>query len=1340
MKQTLQHLIAVLLVGLLGLSLAAWPAIGQSVIETEPPQPVSTDASVTLTFFADRGDGGLEGFTGDVYAHTGVFTDQSPTEWTCVKNYWPTQAEFNGERDDVQLTRVADDVYELTIDDIRAYYNANETGCTLAPDEEITSMNFTFRSGSGTPQTEDLFVDVLDLGGDPAVLATLLSPAVDPPLNPFIAARDTTVEVTAIGRAFNGATLSEGRLFVNDTLEDIATSVDDTLRFTATLDVPGRVNLRVEVEGEQPDGTALDDTVETFLLRAPEVAEEPRPPGVEDGITELSDSRVILSIYAPEKEFAYVLGDFNDWQVDNDFFMKRESTTAFGDPDGAHWWIEIDGLTPGEEYAFQYFIDGEIRTGDPFSEKVLSPFDSFIPAEVYPGLKPYPGDVTTNLVSVLETGQPAFTFSDFQRPDKEELVVYELLLRDFNEAKTYTSLIDELDYLESLGINAIELMPVANFDGTISWGYNPNFHLALEKSYGTRQAFKQFVEAAHQRGIAVLLDVVYNHVTERGPFVLLYGANADNPFLNIPASTPFSVFQQVNHDHAYIQYWLDRANRHWLEEYNIDGYRFDLTKGFIGGQPANPNGTQPRRIENLQRMADEIWAVDEDAIVILEHFGTNDEEAQLANHRADDTGGMLLWNGQNFNYRQAAAGNLGSGAGLTSTYSPRRNGSFERLNHVTYMESHDEQWLMREMLQEGASADGYDIQTFDTALDRSKLAGAFFLTVPGPRMLWQLGEVGYGWNEDECLRPGDGGLGDCPDGTPGRTAPKPVQTEYRDEAASPERTRLRKAWAALLRLRAANEVFRSPETDVSLRVTGSRAIRDIRLEHETQDAVVVGNFGLTARQAGVTFTQIGTWYDFFDGTSLEVDHADQSLWLQPGEFRVFTTAPQAAPESGLVIAPDETLGPPEELSFDLSRPFGDLGDQRSYQLVGLPGQVDTDLAATLEGDPGENWRAFRDNGQASDFFEEYTSEAPLAFGPGQGFWVISDAPWTAAEENVAAPTFDDQGATTIEVHEGWNIISNPMDADIDWALVQAANGLSQTLWAWTGTGYEPADTFESAAASGTAYYYRHDFTTTQLSVPYPGSLAAQAAGSAALTAPLRALRTTPTLDLTARADGHGEAFVRMGLQEGETALSDAAPRASFASLAFSIDATEGQPAAVTRLVPEAFDGHTFDLSLKGPRGEDVVLTAEGLEAFGSAEVRLFDPRTERMYDLRTEGAIRLQPDGRAMPLQLLVGSRDYVEQPVAPDQLALKRNYPNPFTETTTIEYTVPEDMPVRIEVFDVLGRQVATLTDGYHRAGTHDVRWDGRDGSGRRAASGVYLVRLTAGSETKVKRITLVR
>jgi len=1335
MKQTLQHLIAILLVGLLGLTLAAWPAVGQSVIETEPPQPVPTDESVTLTFFADRGDGELEGFTGDVYAHTGVFTDQSPTEWTCVKNFWPTQAEFSGERDDVQLERIADDVYELTIEDIRDYYNANETGCTLAPDEEITSMNFTFRSGTGTPQTEDLFVDVLDLGGDPTLLATLLSPDVDPPLNPFIAARDTTVEVTAIGRAFNGATLSEGRLFVNDTLEDTITGVDDTLRFTVNLNAPGRIDLRVEVEGEQPDGTALEDAVATFLLRAPDVVEEVRPPGVEDGITEASDSRVILSIYAPEKEFAYVIGDFNDWQVDNDFFMKRESTTAFDDADGAHFWVEIDGLTPGEEYAFQYFIDGEIRTGDPFSEKVLSPDDSFIAEDVYAGLKAYPGDVTTNLVSVFETGQPDFTFSDFQRPAKEELVVYELLLRDFNEAKTYASLIDELDYLESLGINAIELMPVANFDGNISWGYNPNFHLATEKSYGPAEDLKEFINEAHKRGIAVILDVVYNHATDRSPLILLEG-NAPSQSRFVGPGHQFNVFNHLNHDHKYIQYWLDRANRHWLEAYNVDGFRFDLTKGFVTGDPNNDfetggfdaNAFNQRRVDNLARMADAMQEVDESAYIILEHFQRPEELALAASNNA------LFWNGMNGPYREVAAG--ATDASLNGTLI-----NDQPFNAITYMESHDEQWLMRWMKAFGVSEDSYNIQDFETALDRSKLAGAFFLTVPGPRMLWQLGEVGYGWNEGECLKPGDpDNDGDCSPDDPGRTDPKPVRAEYRDDVASPERTRLRQTWSELLRLRDEHEVFRSMDTEVSLDVDEGSVFRQITLEHPSQDVVIAGNFGVSPQQASIGLTETGTWHDFFNNAEVEVGSLPYSAWLQPGEFRIFMSEDPGSPvRDDLVMAPDETLGPPQEFSFQFTQTFDDVRDPSNYRLVGLPGLLDIDMAGTLTGDAGRQWRAFQDDGSQENFLNEYTEEAPFSFGPGKGFWLISEENWSVEKDDVDAPVFSLEGATTIDVHAGWNIISNPMDAGVDWQRVQTANDVSQSLWAWTGMGYERADTFESAAVGGSAYYYFHPRPAEELVVPYPGSVAAQSAARLELPADLQALRTLSTLSLSASVGDEVKAQVRLGLSEGEE-VQEAAPRASFASLAFAIDATEGQPAAVTRLVPEVFDGHTFDLSLKGPRGADVVLTAEGLEAFGSAEVRLFDPRTERMYDLRTEEAIRLQPDGRTMPLQLLVGSREYVEQPAAPDQLTLKRNYPNPFAETTTIEYAVPEDMPVRIEVFDVLGRQVATLTDGHHRAGTHDVRWEGRDGSGGRVASGVYLVRLTAGSETKVKRITLVR
>ena len=81
---------------------------------------------------------------------------------------------------------------------------------------------------------------------------------------------------------------------------------------------------------------------------------------------------------------------------------------------------------------------------------------------------------------------------------------------------------DTLNYLEELGINAIELMPVNEFEGNNSWGYNPSFHMALDKYYGTPEAFKALVDACHARGIAVILDVVYNHVFSQSPLAKLY--------------------------------------------------------------------------------------------------------------------------------------------------------------------------------------------------------------------------------------------------------------------------------------------------------------------------------------------------------------------------------------------------------------------------------------------------------------------------------------------------------------------------------------------------------------------------------------------------------------------------------------------------------------------------------------------------------------------------------------------------------------------------------------------------------------------------------------------------
>ena len=96
-----------------------------------------------------------------------------------------------------------------------------------------------------------------------------------------------------------------------------------------------------------------------------------------------------------------------------------------------------------------------------------------------------------------------------------------LLVRDFTDERTFQAVIDRLDYLEELGINAIELMPVMEFEGNLSWGYNPAFMLAVDKFYGTETKLKQLIDEAHKRGMAIILDIVVNHAFGRSSLVRL---------------------------------------------------------------------------------------------------------------------------------------------------------------------------------------------------------------------------------------------------------------------------------------------------------------------------------------------------------------------------------------------------------------------------------------------------------------------------------------------------------------------------------------------------------------------------------------------------------------------------------------------------------------------------------------------------------------------------------------------------------------------------------------------------------------------------------------------------
>lgn len=262
-------------------------------------------------------------------------------------------------------------------------------------------------------------------------------------------------------------------------------------------------------------------------------------------------------------------------------------------------------------------------------------------------------------------------------------------------------------------------------------------------------------------------------------------------------------------------------------------------------------------------------SIDSGTYVILEHFADNNEEKVLAD------GGMLLWGNSNHEYNEAT---MGYPSNLSGVRSSSRGFQFNHL--ISYMESHDEQWLMFKNISFGNSSGDYNVRELGTALDRMELAGVFFFPIPGPRMIWQFGELGYGYGDagEQCLESTD-----CPAGAPGRTANKPIRWDYNED---PDRKDLYNVWSQLIHLRNASEAFTRPnETFYAL----SGSVKYFRHQHTETDVVAIGNFGVTSSTQNVDFTTDGTWYDFFNNSTIDVSGGQYQLNLAPGEYKLFTT-------------------------------------------------------------------------------------------------------------------------------------------------------------------------------------------------------------------------------------------------------------------------------------------------------------------------------------------------------------------------------------------------------------------------------------------------------------------
>jgi len=851
---------------------------------TWSPQFPNDNSTIVVTMDATKGNQALQGFVGSVYLHLGVITSASTTnsDWKYVPTTWATTTA-------PAATSLGSNRWSYTITNPRAFFNAALGG--VPPGETILKIAILFRDGPGTKvqkntDNSDMFIPIYQVGSNNIIFT---QPSITPNFNLLNEATNVELGQSVPVTAFASTAAGTLNLYYNGNRITGPLTGTNTITGAGTVTTAGT---QIFVSELIVGAISYYDTIQFYVPPVNIIAD--LPANVEEGINFWPGcDSVTLVLFAPGKQNVVVIGDFapNAWQPNAQYQMFKTANENY-------YWITLRGLTPQFEYTFQYLVDNTIFIADPYSEKILDPWnDKFIPVATFPNLKPYPTNSAVSsangYMSVFKTCETPYQWktNNFKRPDKRNLVTYELLVRDFGAAQNYQMLIDTIAYFKRLGVNSIELMPVNEFSGNESWGYNPNFYLALDKAYGTKNKLKEFIDLCHENGMAVILDVVYNQLDAfNAPQGKLYWdaaagrPAANNPWLNQSAPHPFNVFDDLNHTRAATKYLVNRALEYWIKEYRVDGYRVDLGKGFTQrvSTEATVDNIDFGRIGILNGYYNHVMTVNPETYMILEFLGTQrPEEIEYAKK------GFLLWSKCTDPYNQATMGYAANSDFSKVMYNSSQT-AFTTPAAMGYMESHDEERLMFKNLQSGNVSGAYNVRTLATALDRQGAAAAVFFTTPGPKMIWQFGERGY----DVSIFFGGSNV-----------TPKPPLWEQMQE---PNRIKLFDVYSKLINLRTSNpDLFNSTNfsydffDNVGLfkrnQITDNAA-NGIKLN-------VVANFDVVPQTRGnVGFQATGQWYNYVsNGTGAGLNGAtnstfnlaanNQSITLQPGEYHVYIYHP-----------------------------------------------------------------------------------------------------------------------------------------------------------------------------------------------------------------------------------------------------------------------------------------------------------------------------------------------------------------------------------------------------------------------------------------------------------------
>ncbi len=428
------------------------------------------------------------------------------------------------------------------------------------------------------------------------------------------------------------------------------------------------------------------------------------------------EAGVAFRVWAPHAESVSVVGPFNNWDAST-HPLAREN-------DEGYWYVDVPGLRVGTEYRYA------LKT----------------PAGALTKIDPYAREVT-NSVGNGVVHDPKFDWGEeyLSTPSWNQWVIYELHVGTFNDPEpdtdkpaTFRDVVRRFDHLKKLGVNCLQVMPVAEFAGDRSWGYNPAHMFAVESAYGGPRAFKEFVREAHRNGFAVILDVVYNHFGPSDLDLWRFDGWSENEgggiyfYQDWRKETPWGDTRPDYGRPEVRQFIRDNALM-WVEDYHVDGLRMDMTL-YIRSVRADGEPNLPDGWTLLQWVNGEIREKHPNTLTIAEDLQHNDWMTKPVGEGGAGYGAQ--WDDKFVHpVREAVIAaeddqrSMGAiAAALTNRYN---SDAFQR---VIYSESHDE-------VANGKARVVHEIAPGDPnnwfAQKRSTLAAALVFTAPGIPMLFQ---------------------------------------------------------------------------------------------------------------------------------------------------------------------------------------------------------------------------------------------------------------------------------------------------------------------------------------------------------------------------------------------------------------------------------------------------------------------------------------------------------------------------------------------------------------------------------------------------------------------------